>query len=151
LVPLSTPQIQHVIHNKWVDKIKRKADGSVERFKAKLVAKGFEQQVGIDYTETLATIRLLLALAMTCHWPIRQLDISNAFLHGSLTEEVYIEQPRGFEDTDHSALVCRLHKAIYGLKQAPRTWYTRLSQFMLDLGFSASLVDTSLFIHIYIC
>jgi transposase InsO family protein len=147
------PPNQHVIHNKWVYKIKRRADGSVERFKARLVAKGFEQQAGIDYTETFspvikpATIRLLLALAVNFNWPIRQLDISNAFLHGSLTEEVYMEQPSGFVDKSHPELVCKLHKAIYGLKQAPRAWYTRLSQFLLDLGFTASFVDTSLFFH----
>jgi transposase InsO family protein len=148
------PPTQHVIHNKWVYKIKRKSDGSVDRFKARLVAKGFEQQAGIDYTETFspvikpATIRLLLALAVHFEWPIRQLDISNAFLHGSLSEEVYMEQPPGFIVKDAPDLVCRLHKAIYDLKQAPRAWYNRLSQFLLDLGFSASLVDTSLFTHI---
>jgi hypothetical protein len=148
------PTNRHVIHNKWVYRIKRRADGSVERFKARLVAKGFEQQAGIDYTETFspvikpATIRLLLALAVSFDWSIRQLDISNAFLHGSLTEEVFMEQPRGFVDPSNPDAVCKLRKALYGLKQAPRAWYTRLSNFLLDLGFSASLVDTFLFIHI---
>jgi hypothetical protein len=148
------PPNQHVIQCKWVYKIKQKTDGSVDRFKARLVAKGFEQQAGIDYTKTCspvikpATIRLLLALSVSFDWPIQQLDISNAFLHGCLTEEVYMEQPPGFVDTQHSTFVCKLHKAIYGLKQASRAWYTRLSQFLLDLGFTASLVDTSLFIHI---
>lgn len=118
------------------------------------MTKGFEQQAGIDYTETfspvikLATIRLLLALAVNFDWPIRQLDISNAFLHGLLTGEVYMEQPPGFVDKSHPKFVCKLHKAIYGLKQPPRAWYTRLSQFLLNLGFTASLVDTSLFLHI---
>jgi len=120
------PHNQHVIHNKWVYKIKRKADGSVERFKDRLVAKGFEQQSGIDFTETFSpvikpsTIRLILALAVFRNWPIRQLDISNAFLHGNLAEEVYMEQPLGFIDQQHPAYVCKLHKAIYGLKEAPR-------------------------------
>jgi len=141
----------HVIHNKWVYKIKRHVDGSIERFKARLAAKGFEQQFGVDYTETFssvikpATIRLILALAVHFDWPIRQLDISNAFLHGSLNEEVYMEQPRGFVSSHHPTFVCKLNKAIYGLKQAPRAWYTRLSNFLLDLGFIVSLVDTFLF------
>jgi hypothetical protein len=148
------PLNHNIIRNKWVYKIKRKADGSVERFKARLVAKGFDQCCGIDYTETFSpvikpsTIRIILSLAVHFEWSIRQLDVSNAFLHGSLVEEVYMEQPQGFCAKGKSDLVCRLHKAIYGLKQAPRAWFTRLSTFLLDIGFTASLVDTSLFIYL---
>jgi hypothetical protein len=149
----SRPPHHNIIRNKWVYKIKCKADGSIERFKARLVAKGFDQLSGIDYTETFSpvikpsTIRVILVLAVHFDWEIRQLDVSNAFLQGSLAEEVYMEQPQGFVDKHNSGLVCRLHKAIYGLKQAPRAWFTRLSCFLLDLGFVASLVDTSLFIY----
>ena len=75
------------------------------------------------------------------------MDVSNAFLHGSLIEQVFMEQPQGFVDTRHLDYVCRLHKAIYGLKQAPRAWYNRLSSCHLDLGFITSLMDTSLFIY----
>jgi hypothetical protein len=133
---------------------KEESDGTVERFKARLVAKGFDQQSGVDYTETFSpvikpsTIRIILAVAVQSEWDIRQLDVSNAFLHGNLLEEVYMEQPQGFAAKGQPDLVCKLHKAIYGLKQAPRAWFTRLSNFLLDLGFTASLVDTSLFIYI---
>jgi hypothetical protein len=148
------PSHHNVIRNKWVFKIKKKADGSIERFKARLVAKGFDQQSDIDYTETFSpvikasTIRVILALVVHFDWQIRQLDVSNAFLQGSLCEEVYMEQPPGFIDNTQPDLMCKLHKAIYGLKHAPRAWFTRLSNFLLDIGFQASLVDTSLFIYL---
>ena len=135
-------------------KIKKKADGSVDRFKARLVANRFNQQSGIDYTKTFSpvikasTIRVILALVVHFDWQIRQLNISNVFLQGSLCEKVYMEQPQGFIDNTQPDLVCMLHKAIYGLKQAPRAWFTRLFNFLLDIGFQASLVDTSLFIYL---
>jgi len=146
------PLHHNIIQNKWVYRIKRHADGTIERFKARLVAKGFDQRSGIDYTETFSpvikpsTIRVILTLAVHFSWDIRQLDVSNAFLQGNLLEEVYMEQPRGFVNKSHPDFVCRLHKALYGLKQAPRAWFTRFSTFLLDIGFTASLVDTSLFI-----
>jgi hypothetical protein len=146
------PPNQHIISNKWVYRIKQKPDGFIERFKARLVAKGYEQQCGIDYTETFSpvikasTIRVLLSLAVHFDWTIRQLDVSNAFLHGSLTETVFMHQPKGFVDTDNPHFVYKLHKVLYGLKQAPRAWFNRLSSFLLELGFIASLVDSSLFI-----
>jgi hypothetical protein len=148
------PLSQNIIRNKWVYKVKRLANGSIERFKARLVAKGFDQQCGVDYMETFSpvikpsTIRIILSLAVHFSWSIRQLDVSNAFLHGHLAEEVYMEQPQGFHDKNQPDFVCRLHKAIYGLKQAPRAWFTRLSTFLLDIGFTASLVDNSLFVLI---
>jgi hypothetical protein len=146
------PLHHNIICNKWVYKIKQKHDGSIERFKAHLVARGFEQRCGIDYNETFSpvikpsTIRIILSLAIQFDWSINQLYISNAFLHGYLGEEVFMEQPQGFVDKDYLHHVCRLHKSLYGLKQVPRAWFNRLSQFLLDLGFKASLVDPSLFI-----
>ena len=134
-------------------KLKHCSDGSIERFKARLVAKGFQQQDGLDYKETFspvikpATIRVVLALAIHFNWPLRQLDVSNAFLHGTLEEEVYMEQPTGFVNSAFLEYVCKLKKAIYGLKQAPRAWFNRLTHSLLCLGFTESYVDYSLFIY----
>jgi len=145
------PLHQKVVRNKWVFKVKQKQDGSVDRYKARLVAKGFDQTCGVDYYETFSpvvkpvSIRIILALAVHFDWHIRQLDVSNAFLHGVLDEEVYMDQPPGFIDSEHPDYVCRLHKSIYGLKQAPRAWFTRLSTALLELGFIGSQVDHSLF------
>jgi len=142
---------RNVIGCKWVYKIKRKSDGSLDRYKARLVAKGFKQRYGIDYEDTFspvvkaATIRVILSLAVSCGWSLRQLDVHNAFFHGLLEEEVYMQQPPGFEDPKRPHYVCKLDKALYGLKQAPRAWYSRLSEKLLQLGFKASKADTSLF------
>lgn len=142
---------RNIIDCKWVYKIKRKADGSLDRYKARLVAKGFKQQYGVDYEETFspvvkpATIRTILCLAVSKGWCLRQLDVNNAFLHGYLEEEVYMRQPPGYEDKTCPDFVCRLDKAIYGLKQAPRAWYSRLINKLLEFGFKMSLSDNSLF------
>jgi hypothetical protein len=142
----------NVVGSRWVYRIKRRVDGSIDRYKARLVARGFTQQEDIDYSETFslvikqATVRLVFSIAVSRNWNIHQLDIHNAFLNGVLTEEVYMKQPPGFVDPTLPSHVCRLHKPLYGLKQAPRAWYTRLSDFLLSIGFIASKVDTSLFI-----
>jgi hypothetical protein len=149
LVP--KPRGHNIIGCKWVYKIKRRADGTVDRYKARLVAKGFKQQYGIDYEETFspvvkaATIRLILAIAVSQGWSLRQLDVQNAFLHGDLDEEVYMYQPSGFSDPSHPSYVCKLDKALCGLKQAPWAWYSKLSTKLVSMGFKASKADTSLF------
>jgi len=100
LVPPQTSM--KIVGCKWVFRTKRKVDGSIDRYKACLVAKGFHQQSGIDYTETYSpvikpiTIRTVLSLVVSFRWPIKQIDVSNAFLHGSLSEKVYMAQPPGF-------------------------------------------------------
>jgi histone deacetylase 1/2 len=136
-----------------VYKVKRKSDGSIDRYKARLVAKGFKQRYGIDYKDTfspvvkIATVRLVLALAVSRGWSLRQLDVKNAFLHGVLEEEVYMKQPPGYENRSTPHFLCKLDKALYGLKQAPRAWYSRLSSKLIALGFFASKSDASLFIY----
>ncbi|KAK0607898.1 hypothetical protein LWI29_022218 [Acer saccharum] len=142
----------NVIGCKWIFRIKRKSDGTIDRYKARLVAKGFNQRPGVDYFETFSpvikptTVRLVLSIATSHGWPLRQLDINNAFLQGQLTEDVYMAQPPGFIDSDYPTHVCKLRKAIYGLKQAPRAWYHELRQFLITSGFTNSYADTSLFV-----
>ena len=144
---------KNLIDCKWVFRIKKKSDGTIDFYKARLVAKGFKQRYGIDYEDTFspvvkaATIRLVLSIAVSRGWCLRQLDIQNAFLHGVLEEEVYMKQPPGFEDKHKPFQVCRLDKSLYGLKQVPRAWYSRLSSKLQTLGFTPSRSDTSLFIY----
>uniref|UniRef100_A0A2N9IH96 Reverse transcriptase Ty1/copia-type domain-containing protein n=1 Tax=Fagus sylvatica TaxID=28930 RepID=A0A2N9IH96_FAGSY len=123
------------------------------RFKAWLVAKGFHQQPDIDYGETYSpvikptTVRAILSIAISAGWSIRQIDIHNAFLHGQLSEDVFMAQPPRYQHPSYPTHVCKLNKAIYGLKQAPQAWFSRLSSRLLQLGFHGSLSDTSLFIY----
>jgi histone deacetylase 1/2 len=153
LASSSIQERNEFIDCKWVWKIKRKADGSIDRYKGRLVAKRYKQRYGLDYEDTfspvenIATIRLVLSLAISRGWCLRQLDVQNVFLHDILKEEVYIRQPPGFEDAKRSHYVCQLDKALYGLKQAPRAWYARLSTKLCDLGFKPSKSYTSLFIY----
>ena len=109
---------------KWLFKIKHAADGSIEKYKARFVARGFSQKEGIDYEETFApvarytSIRTIIALATKMKWKLHQMDIKTTFLNGVI-EEVYIKKPQGFEVEDKKTHVCKLKKALYGLKQAP--------------------------------
>lgn len=114
--------------------------GKIDCLKARLVAKGYTQIFGLDYGDTffpiakIALVRLFLAIATTHHWPIHQLDIKNAFLHGELQEEVYMAQPPGFTISGTSHLVCRLLRSLYGLKQSPCAWFGRLSTMLQEYG-----------------
>lgn len=150
LVP---PASHKPIGCKWVFRIKRKPDGTIDKYKARLVAKGFHQQYGKDYFDTFSpvtkpvTIRTVLSIALSNNWPLRQLDVNNAFLQGTLHEEVYMVQPPGYTHPQFPNHLCKLKKSIYGLKQAPRAWYTELTNFLTHCGFKKSLADPSLFIY----
>ncbi|KAK9078295.1 hypothetical protein SSX86_002352 [Deinandra increscens subsp. villosa] len=134
LVP--RPPNRNIVGSKWLFRTKYRSDGSIERRKARLVAQGYSQIPGLDFTHTFspvvkaATIRIVLTLAVINSWPMHQLDVNNAFLHGNLDESIFMEQPPGFIDNKYPNHVCKLNKALYGLKQAPRAWFKRLSVFL---------------------
>ena len=124
--------------------------GSIERFKARLVAKGYMQRAGVDFDEVYApvskhaSLRTLLAITAAEDLELHSLDIKTAFLNGELEEEVYIDQPPGYEEGGRSK-VAHLRRALYGLRQAPRTWHLRLKQELESMGFKASDADPGLF------
>ncbi|GKV27558.1 hypothetical protein SLEP1_g36720 [Rubroshorea leprosula] len=143
---------ENIVGSKWIFKTKLKPNGTVDRFKARLVAKGFSQIPGVNFDETSSpvlkstTLRLVIAIATTLSWPLRQLDVKNAFLHGKLKEVVYRTQPPGFKDPSHPEYVCKLNKSIYGLKQAPRAWFDTFTFYLLTMGFCCSRANSSLFV-----
>ena len=150
LIPL--PEGKKTVGCRWIFSIKHKADGTIERYKARLVAKGYTQTYGVDYQETfspvakLNTVRVLLSLAVNLDWPLHQFDVKNAFLHGDLEEEVYMDIPPGYTSSPTAGIVCRLQKALYGLKQSPHAWFGRFSMAMKKYGFQQSNSDHTLFL-----
>jgi hypothetical protein len=138
-----------IVGCRWVFTVKQNPNGSVDRLKARLVAKGFTQTYGLDYTETfspvakLNSIRIIISLAANLDWPLHQLDVKNAFLHGDLNETVYMAQPPGFESKGE--YVCHLKKSIYGLKQSPRAWFDKFSKAVVSHGMTRSQADHSVF------
>lgn len=116
----------NVVGYRWVYRIKHHPDRFVAWFKARLVAEGFHQEFGVDFIETFSlvakqsTIKIVFSLAVHFNWPLQQLDVINAFLHGILQEEVYLLQTQGFVNKEFHHDVCKLQKSLYGLKQATR-------------------------------
>jgi hypothetical protein len=143
---------QNVVGTKWVFRNKQDEHGVVTRNKARLVAKGYLQVEGLDFGETYApvarleSIRILLAYATYHDFKLYQMDMKSAFLNGPIKEEVYVEQPPGFEDSEYPNHVYKLSKALYGLKQAPRAWYECLRDFLITNGFKVGKADPTLFI-----
>eukprot|EP00253_Pinus_taeda_P013465 PITA_13465 len=127
--------------------MKQKVDGSIERYKARLVVKGYSQVEGIDFPEIfypvvkLVSIRTVLALTALLNLELEQLDVKTTFLHGDLNEEIYMEQPEGFVQGCSKRLVCKLRKSLYGLRQSPRQWYKKFDSFMVSQNFIRSEYD----------
>ncbi|GKF69397.1 retrovirus-related pol polyprotein from transposon TNT 1-94, partial [Tanacetum coccineum] len=141
-----------MVDSTWIEKNKRDEENTVIRNKARILAKGYGQQEGIDFGESFALVAQLeavwLFVAYAAHkpFPIYQMDVKTTFLNRPLKEEVYINQPDGFVDPHHPDKVYHLKKALYGLKQALRAWYGELSNFLVSKGFSKGSIDPTLFI-----
>ncbi|KAK4406633.1 Retrovirus-related Pol polyprotein from transposon RE1 [Sesamum angolense] len=135
---------------RWVYKLKLRDDGKVERCKARLVAKGYNQVAGVDYVDyfspvaKVVMVRLFLAIASAHSWPLHQLDVNNAFLHGYLDEEIFMLPPKGYDVPQGH--VCKLKRSLYGLKQAFRQWNQEFTSQLVAFGFTQSSHDHCLFI-----
>jgi hypothetical protein len=145
------PEGKSVVTSKWLYKLKHATAGSIEKYKARFVARGFSQVEGVDYDDTFApvarytSIKAVISIAAEMGWKIHQMDVKTAFLNGLIEEEVYIKQPLGFEVHGRESHVCTLKKALYGLKQAPRAWYSRIDAYFQQLGFEKSEADPNLY------
>jgi len=145
------PQDRSVVGSRWIYKIKYTADGNVEKYKARFVAKEYDQKEGIDYEETFTpvtrytSIRTVISLAAQMGWEIHQMDVKTTFLNGVIQEEIYIEQPEDFETHEKKSHVCRLKKALYGMKQGPRAWYGQTNGYLQKMGFVKSYTDPNLY------
>eukprot|EP00873_Tetraselmis_striata_P007793 jgi/Tetstr1/428057/TSEL_018113.t1 len=149
------PEERTAIPSKWVFKVKYNADGSIARFKARLVVQGCRQRHGIDYAETFAptvkftTIRVLFAIAVQYGWNIHQVDVDTAFLYAPVEEEIYMRPPPGYEQYDAKGrpMVLRLLKSMYGLKQSPRNWHNTLHKFLVCYGFQQLKSDPGAYVY----
>ena len=146
------PPNRKIVGSKWIFKRKLDADGTVERYKARLVAQGCTQMFGLDYEETFSpvvrfeSVRFLLAIGALHQLQLHQMDVSTAFLHGELTDEVYMRQPEGFIEPGKEHLVCHLKRSIYGLKQSPCCWNHTLDNRLKEMGFKQAPCDPCLYL-----
>ena len=141
------PKDRKIVGCKWVYKLKKGVDDAEDRYKARLVMKGFSQKADIDFHEIfspvvkIVSIRIVLALVSLLDLELQQLDVKTAFLHGYLDEEIYMEKPEVFVQNRNKKFVCRLKKTLYGLKQLPRQWYKKFDSFMMSQNYIRSEYD----------
>ena len=136
---------------KWVFKTKNDSLGNIERHKARLIAKGFTQREGIDYTETFSHVskkdsfRIIMTLVSHFDFDLYQMDVKTTFLNGNLEEEVYMKQPEGFSFSEGEHLVCKFKKSIYGLKQASHQWYLKFHEVITSFDFEENIMDQCIY------
>jgi hypothetical protein len=144
------PKGKSILTSKWIYKIKHVSNGSIEKYKASFVVRGFSHKEGEDYEETFSpvakytSIKSIIVIASVMRWKLHQIDVKINFLNGVI-EEVYIEQPQGFVIHGNESHVCKLKKSLYGLKQAPRAWYAIIDNYLISLGFTKSDIDPNLY------
>jgi hypothetical protein len=147
---MDAPKGANVVSNKWIFKVKRLPNGQIDRYNARLVARGFSQRHGIDYNETFApvvrieSLRILLAVAAAEDLEVHQMDVVTAYLAGELEEEIYMAVPQGLTGIDGK--VCRLKKGLYGLKQSARVWNRRIASELKQAGLSVFPEDQSIWV-----
>ena len=148
---VDAPADKNIIGCKWGFKVKRNADGSINRYKARLVAQGYSQEAGVDYDEIYApvarynSIRTVLAIANALDFELHQMDIKTAFLNGKLDQEIYMAQPDAFVQEEHPNKVCKLNRSIYGLKQSARCWNLEIDSYLKSFGYVQSNADSSIY------
>ena len=151
--PVELPSGRKAIGCRWVFKLKRKADGAVDKYKARLVAKGFSQRPGLDFgqvfapTARWAALRAIFALVALEDLDMYSVDVSNAFLNGELDHEVYMQQPEGFESHFGHGTVLQLRRALYGLKQAGHQWHKKLDEVLTASEFKLVRCDNSIWVY----